>query len=44
MKKMTQDGKLVPMTAKEEAFFLVAMCISSAVYGIGLYKLYCLIF
>lgn len=44
MKKMTKSGRLVKMTGKEEAFFLAAMCISSMLYGIALYKLYCLYF
>lgn len=44
MKKRTKDGELVSMTDREEAFVLGALSVASALIGVGLYKLYHLIF
>lgn len=44
MKKRTRRGKWVRMTPVEEAVCITSLSITSALYGIVLYKLYHMIF
>lgn len=44
MKKRTKGGGWEPMKPWEEAVVLIALAITSALYGVALYKLYHLIF
>lgn len=44
MKKQTKSGEWEPMKPREEAAVLIFLAITSALCGVGLYKLYQLIF